>query len=397
MPYVRADFYWFPVLGLLNGGLEMAVEAVTGAETVWHSDIDPGACKILAHHWPDRRNLGDISAVDWAKVEQVDILAGGFPCQDVSAAGKRAGLIRYGEGNRSGLWAEMARAIDKLRPSLVVAENVRGLLSAKADAHPDVFDCLACVADASDKPMRALGAVLGDLAQLGYDAAWQVVRASDVGAPHQRARVFVIAWPSDTDRAGLAQWCQQPARSERATAKRGDPDAASVTVAAMLPTPSRSDGAGGPGDSGREGGLNLRTAVTLLPTPAASNPQEGESFETWEARRIATKERVGNGNGFGTPLTIAVQPERWGKYADAVERWERIIGPAPEPTETGPRGGQRLSPRFVEWMMGLPEGHVTEVPGLTRNEQLKALGNGVVPQQAEAALEILFNAVAVAA
>jgi DNA (cytosine-5)-methyltransferase 1 len=88
---------------------------------------------------------------------------------------------------------------------------------------------------------------------------------------------------------------------------------------------------------------------------------------------------------------------RWGRYAEAVAQWETLTRPAPEPTETGPRGGQRLSPRFVEWMMGLPEGHVTEVPGLTRNEQLKALGNGVVPQQAEAALEILFNAVVVAA
>lgn len=393
------------------GGLDHAVEAVTGGRTIWRSDIDPGACKVIAHHWPDEPNLGDITAVDWSAVEPVDVLAGGFPCQDVSTAGKRAGLIRYGEGNRSGLWAEMARAIDILRPSLVVAENVRGLLSAKADAHPDVFDCLACVADTNDKPMRALGAVLGDLAQLGYDAAWRVVRASDIGAPHQRARVFVIAWPADANRAGLAQWCQQPARDERATAERGHSDVADAdrdglsqlrgelvgqrdadgcggahgvrneaeppARVALMPTPAArlGDGSGMPGaDVARQRMAtrrNLEDALALLPTPSATNPNDGESFE-------------------------AVQPERWGKYADAVARWEALTRPAPEPTETGPRGGQRLSPEFVEWMMGLPAGHVTGVPGLSRNDQLKMLGNGVVPQQAAAALRVLLDAVAVA-
>lgn len=88
---------------------------------------------------------------------------------------------------------------------------------------------------------------------------------------------------------------------------------------------------------------------------------------------------------------------QWGVYEPAIRRWEAVLGrEAPAPTETGPKGGQRLSPRAVEWMMGLPAGHVTAVPGISRNEQLKALGNGVVPAQAAAALRILLPHVATA-
>jgi DNA (cytosine-5)-methyltransferase 1 len=80
----------------------------------------------------------------------------------------------------------------------------------------------------------------------------------------------------------------------------------------------------------------------------------------------------------------------WGAYGPAVARWERLTRPAPSPTERGRNGQPRLSPAFVEWLMGLPTGWVTDVPGLTRNEQLKALGNGVVPQQAAHALRLLL-------
>src|SRR6478609_3634848 len=87
-------------------GLDIAVSNVIGGDLAWVSDIDPGACKILAHHHPDVPNLGDITTVDWSQVEPVDIVTGGFPCTDVSAAGKRIGLIRRGKTKtRSGLWA----------------------------------------------------------------------------------------------------------------------------------------------------------------------------------------------------------------------------------------------------------------------------------------------------
>ena len=153
-------------------------------------EFDKHPSAILARHWPNVPNYGDITAVDWAAVEPVDILTGGFPCQDLSVAGKRAGLR---PGTRSGLWAHMAYAIDQLRPALVVAENVIGLLS--ADAHSDLERGCWCVGDTRESHLRALGAVLGDLADLGYDAKWTSVRASDAGAPHGRFRVFVVAYP----------------------------------------------------------------------------------------------------------------------------------------------------------------------------------------------------------
>lgn len=166
--------------------------------------------------------------------------------------------------------------------------------------------------------------------------------------------------------------------------------------------------------------------LTLLPTPAASVANDGESPDTWLARRERVKLTADNGNGMGMPLTIAVQllptptvmdhkasggnpdttgthgttltdatvrqPDRWGQYAAAIASHERLTGrPAPEPTELGPKGKPRLSAKFVEWMMCLPDGWVTDVPGITRNEALKALGNGVVPIQAAHALRLMLN------
>ena len=127
MPYVRNTSRWKPVLGLLNGGLDLAACAAFGGTTAWFVEFDAAPSRILAHHWPHVPNLGDVTAVDWSQVEPVDVLTGGFPCQDVSAAGRRAGLS---DGTRSGLWSHMAEAINQIRPSWVVIENVKVLLSA---------------------------------------------------------------------------------------------------------------------------------------------------------------------------------------------------------------------------------------------------------------------------
>lgn len=176
------------------GGLDLAVSAVTGGEVVWHCEWDDAPAKILEKNFPGVPNYRDVSKVDWSSVEPVDVLTGGFPCQDLSLAGKRAGLK---EGTRSGLWSEFAKAIDYLNPRLVVIENVRGILS--AEAHSDLEPCEWCVGDGSGQPtLRALGAVLGSLAELGrngYNARWVGVRASDAGAPHSRFRIFIVAFP----------------------------------------------------------------------------------------------------------------------------------------------------------------------------------------------------------
>lgn len=180
------------------GGLDMAVTAIFGGEVVWHSEIDKDASRLLGHHFPDTPNLGNIAEVDWSTVEPVDVICGGFPCQDVSSAGKRAGIR---QGTRSGLWSVFATAIEVIRPRYVVIENVRGLLSAKA--HRNVESDQGAVGGpaegeagaAADPVLRAAGAVLGDLADLGYDAQWATVSAASVGAPHRRDRVFILATP----------------------------------------------------------------------------------------------------------------------------------------------------------------------------------------------------------
>ncbi len=515
------------------GGLDMAVAAVLGGRVAWHCEWDDNPSKILAHRWPSIPNHRDITKVQWTPhcpdcgelvalydrsgdgfggrfyycatcatekplsirdaepwvPEPVDVLTGGFPCQDVSHAGRRAGLIRDGEGRtRSGLWGEMLKAIDTLRPRLVVAENVRGLLSATADS--DVEPCTFCMGDGGGSPMRALGAVLADLADVGYDAAWVGLPASGVGAPHGRFRVFILAWPRDAapDADNGRRW-ELDAQLGRVSVAHEDSD----RPVTLLPTPAVNDmgraytpeewdawtermkAAHGNGN-GHGASLHVE-ALRMLPTPQAHDSVDGKTAEqvaamrertgagVWNLNEVAANElsavtqllptpntgdangarlhkggnptivgviegtrpqdeaRTGtrlaplgaegkllptpvttdaNGSGSaadatyrGTSLTDATvrQADTFGDYAPAIARWEHVLGrPAPAPTEpTGKGGAHRLSPRFVEWMMGLPASHVTDVPDLTRNAQLKALGNGVVPQQAAAALEWLLR------
>lgn len=155
------------------GGLDLAVEQFFGGRTVWHCETDPHASKVLAHRWFGVPNLGNVTAVDWSAVEPVDILCGGYPCQPFSMAGQRKGT-----DDERHLWPFFAEAIRRLRPSIVVLENVAGHRSIGFDS------------------------VLWDLAVMRYDAQWCSVRASDVGAPHRRERLFVLACPADTDSAG---------------------------------------------------------------------------------------------------------------------------------------------------------------------------------------------------
>ena len=382
------------------GGLDLAIADVFGATTAWVSDVDPGANKILAHRYPDAPNLGDITRVDWANVEPVDIISGGSPCQDLSHAGRRAGMT---EGTRSNLWVSMREAIATIKPSFVVWENVQGALSAEAAS--ELEHCPGCMGDPrhGGPVLRALGRVLGDLADLGFDAEWHGLRVSDLGGCHGRFRVFVLAYAHD---AGLQG---QPDQAGAAPAGLHGHSVAGAGRPDLTPTSSDANGAGAHGT----GGVDLRTTVALLPTPAAGLFNDGESADKWLARRERVKLTARNGNGMGMPLSVAVRllptptttqrgtdanldtregarAPYWGKYAAAIARHEEVFGrPAPEPTELGPHGKPRLSARFVEWMMMLPAGWVTDVPGVTRNQALRALGNGVVPAQAAAALRVM--------
>ena len=177
------------------GGLDLAVLNVfPESQVVWHCEWEDAPSRILEKHFPNVPNFKDVTKVDFRAIPEIDILTGGFPCQDLSLAGKRAGLT---EGTRSGLWFEFARAIEELQPKLVVIENVRGILSAKA-SNGMGYD-IETLDDWGGEPVfTAIQAVLGSLADLGYDARWTGVRAADAGAPHNRFRVFIIAYPSNT-------------------------------------------------------------------------------------------------------------------------------------------------------------------------------------------------------
>jgi DNA (cytosine-5)-methyltransferase 1 len=149
------------------GGLDMAVEAYFGAYTVWCAEYDKYASELIEENF-GYLNHGDISKIDWSRVEPIDILTAGYPCQPFSEAGKRKGV-----NDERHIWPHITEAIRVLRPKFIVLENVRGHLSLGFDR------------------------VLGDLTELGYDARWKVVRASEVGAPHSRARVFIVAYTRD--------------------------------------------------------------------------------------------------------------------------------------------------------------------------------------------------------
>lgn len=405
------------------GGLDLAAAAHYAADTLWTCDNDPNAAKIIAHRFPDAPNLGDITAVDWTTVPPVDVLTGGFPCQDISHAGGRAGLR---PGTRSGLWTHMRAGIAQLRPAVVVVENVRGLVS--APAHSEMEPCPVCMGNLDGRPaLRALGAILGDLADLRYDAEWIGLRASDVGAPHARLRIFVVA--RDTDRSDLHRW---PATEQQGEAR----PTARPTADPGRDEPERRGTGREVGSAPGSGTGTARERERLRDTPrdsgAAPTDPRGETVRLGPGLRPRRPARIGRrrpddgdhaatadpddlgrekhgGPGTVRPTHRATErrgrDHAWGKYAPAIRRWETIIGrPAPDPTDPGPTGGRRLSPRFVEWMMGLPDGWVTAVPDLAdqpmlfdgydpdlirRTAQLKALGNGVVPQQAAAALQVI--------
>lgn len=188
---------------------------------------------------------------------------------------------------------------------------------------------------------------------------------------------------NDTGKACTPQ--EWDAWTERMRAAHGNGHGKSLAIEAqrLLPTPRATDNTkGGPNHRGSSGDLMLPSAVgNLLPTPSVADGLGGHL------------NRSGARSGELLLPGVAKQCEQdWREYEAAIRRQEHAFGrPAPAPTEPGRTGKPRLSPLFVEWLMGLPEGHVTGVPGVSRNDQLKALGNGVCPQQAAAAARAFLN------
>jgi len=152
------------------GGLDLGLERA-GMRVIWQSEIDPYSSRVLAKHWPDTPNLGNIKEINWHDTPRPDVICGGYPCQPFSYAGKRKA-----EEDPRHLFPWVAHALRILRPRYAILENVAGHLTA------------------------GFGTVLGTLAAIRYDVQWDVIPAHSVGAPHRRDRLFIVAM--DTDRKG---------------------------------------------------------------------------------------------------------------------------------------------------------------------------------------------------
>lgn len=340
------------------GGLEVAIRSGIGGQVVAFAENDASAARVFAARHPGVPNLRDITALDWHQVRELyrpDVVGAGFPCRNISNAGRRDGI----RGQWSRVWTNVAEAVGILQPQLVFLENVAALRS------------------------RGLDVVTADLAARGYDARWTCVRAGDpeIGAPHLRDRWFCIAYPADASADHLGRYWRPRRAAETQgrvePAHRRAPVADDTGRLSLLPTPAARDWKSGASNLlGRNARPLNEVVVNLLPTPKASDgphggPNQrdasGRYYLPGQAVRLDSQWLATDGTDFGP----------------AIRRWESVTGrPAPYPTEQGTRGNRRLSPVFVEWLMGLPTGWVTAVPGIPRKEQLKILGNGVVPQQA---------------
>ena len=428
------------ILGLCEGygGLTMGVQAVLGGELVAYAEIKPAACALLAARHPGLPNYGDLTAADFSGVT-ADIVTAGWPCQPHSSAGKR-----LGEEDPRAIWPEVLGVIDTVRPLLFVGENVARV--------------------ATNGELRR---VVASLAAIGYVGAWRCLPAAEFGAPHKRDRLCLVAVDASVPHAEsvgrLEGWTRaagefrgpdaalsgggagaglsllptprasvntKSRRAMTASTENGKrsgggqssppgldeiaqlmagvrpaglphdealPSATRELVRTLLPAPTQNMTTG-PGTSGRDGGLNLQTAaVTLLPTPTVSDSRGG--------RNATSGRQGGTQHHDGWTLSDVAYAERWGVYADAIARWETVLDrPAPDPTQLSERNGRpQLSPRFVEWVMGVPEGWVTDgAPGIgenargkwtapgERNAFLSLLGDGVVPQWAAGQVAFLL-------
>lgn len=360
------------------GGLDMAIDG----KLVWYSEIEPAACKVMAANHPGIPNLGDITKIDWDKVPPVDILTGGYPCQPFSMAG-----LRKGTNDERHLWPFVRDAIRTIRPRFALLENVRGHLTLGFDV------------------------VLSDLAELGIFTRWGVVRAADAGAPHNRARIFILA---DTYGARLQRESIGEISIRRTSSNCDD-----VSDSDGSSKQAFNDGRSGTGDFGRSQSLECDREIasdscgkrygsgkgsgSLGSMDRENENGSWEQQQSWQEFGTGSVENASDAGSFGFSGSSTFRKlegsrsceygqTNWGEYETAIRRWESIIE-RPPPVPTVRRNDRdRLNPLFVEWMMGLPEGWVTG-HGLSAAQELKMLGNGVVPQQAQLALKVLSGAI----
>ena len=337
------------------GGLDIAVEAVFNAKTVWTSEIDKYASALIKERFfvP---NHGDLKTINWNEIEPIDILTAGYPCQPFSHAGERKGL-----NDERHIFPYILEAISTLRPRYAIMENVRGHLT------------------------LGFKEVLKGLASIGYDAKWRIVRASDVGAPHQRARLFILAEPSNanSERAHLGEL--QPTQGSQGQSQSQSCSCCKTTSNTI-------------GERCQDKSCCKKSNESEQGTITNSNCDACEESRRANRGIQSTTGKIEDRSDRsinGCCCAITCDPNNqcvthnWTmsqlgrRFATRCEmRMQRT------PNTLDLEG--RLNPVFVEYMMGLPEGWVTDL-GFSRSQQLKMLGNGVVPQQAEYAIHQLLK------
>jgi len=282
------------------GGFALAARWA-GLETIAFCENDPYCKKVLRKHWPDVPIHDDITKLDGTGFRDIFLITGGFPCQDISSAGTGAGI----DGERSGLWTELHRIISEVRPRFALVENVPALT------------------------FRGGTRVIGDLAEIGYDAEWQIVGADDVGAPHRRKRIWIVAY----------------SKKLHGNERREHPEQGQRQVS----------------ESGECGG-----SEDVANSNSAGYEQDGKS--------------MGCGKGEAGRQDVSVSPDSSLKGGEDVadsnstglkEQWRTIsVGECASPTECRGR-----------W---IPEPNVGRVAhGIqSRVDRLRGLGNAIVPQVA---------------
>jgi len=289
------------------GGFTLGLERA-GFETVAFCEIEPYAQKVLQKNWPEVPIYDDVRQLTAERLAAdgigVDVITGGFPCQDISLAGRQAGI----EGERTGLWSEIARLISELQPRYAIMENVTNLISGDSG--------------------RWFGRVLGDLAEIGYDAEWHCIPASAIGAHHHRDRVWIVAYPNSDS---------QPGRTI---------NAGKVHPSALLAHPSGGE---------REPGAEKQRVLRTLQENRAVNDHLG-----------------GRGEAHASLLADPFSPRFQGGQ------------------EAGNNGKDRKEPRhqLITGLSGVQGGIWATEPSVgrvvngipARSHRLKCLGNAVVPQ-----------------
>ena len=313
------------------GGFSIGLEAA-GLQTVAFCEINPFCRKILTKHWPSVPIFTDITAIhkeDLKALLRIDLIAGGFPCQDISVAGKGGGI----KAKRSGLWKEFARLINEIRPKYAIIENVANLRS------------------------QGLISVLQDLWEIGYDAEWHCIPASAFGAPHRRDRIWIIAYPSCLCKVGLS------IGKEKTESTLGD-------------------GCKNASDTDCKRCEHREYNQQGRCLPANENREYPQTQQEWDIRESRAsqickvfpdpdKQGLQGCRGFEEISPICPQ-EQIGMYycSRGIKQWGE------EPLEVPRLKDERLNPDWVEWLMGYP---ISWTEGGSRKQRLMALGNSVVP------------------